>query len=603
MHLIADGDSSVYSSIQETVPVWGAYVTKLECANHVCKCLRSNLEKLVDANPLYKGKNKLTKNLRIKITSAVRCAIAIRSKEAKQGNKKEIIKLLDHDIRNSIYHLTGNHENCSNFCREKNESTKSNDKTVNTTIQSSKKQSSKKSTQAQINIKSNDVLTENHDLWNAITSTDSQDESRLKSSNDLSIDLDAMMLKDINILLDRVASKSNRLIGNVTTNLAESWMHIRSKFDGGKVINRCNRGSWHTRCYGGALRNNFGPKWGPIVWEKVVDSKAGDCFFNTYSKRASHLERSSKCKSKDETKKRRWKRKHAPTSQSTAKKARLAYGPEATDGIDHLNGDQLNDRKSRFLKDNVIISTEQIANIEKNTRNQSSCDLWKKERRVRLTASNFGSIVNRNPNLPIHKIIKNLLYTTFRGNYHTKNGLKEEIVTKQEYKKLKSVNVMDIGFIISETDNFLGASADGKVVLQNGQIGLVEIKNLLHNKPIDLNEAAKRIKSFCLQETDSGLKLKNNHTYYFQIQGQMNIINLPWVDFIVRTLNPYQIHIERVYKDHILWTTKMLPKLKAFYYEAMLPELASPLNGSPHGIREPGSWVGVKYFIAEGYTY
>ena len=27
--------------------------------------------------------------------------------------------------------------------------------------------------------------------------------------------------------------------GNFTTNLAESWMHIRSKFDGGKQINQC----------------------------------------------------------------------------------------------------------------------------------------------------------------------------------------------------------------------------------------------------------------------------------------------------------------------------------------------------------------------------
>ncbi len=35
---------------------------------------------------------------------------------------------------------------------------------------------------------------------------------------------------------------------NTPTNLAESWMRIRTKFDGGKVINRCQSGAWEHRC-------------------------------------------------------------------------------------------------------------------------------------------------------------------------------------------------------------------------------------------------------------------------------------------------------------------------------------------------------------------
>ena len=60
MRLIADGGSSVYARIQETVPVWGRQVNKLECANHACKCLQSNLEKLVTDKPYYKGRDKLS---------------------------------------------------------------------------------------------------------------------------------------------------------------------------------------------------------------------------------------------------------------------------------------------------------------------------------------------------------------------------------------------------------------------------------------------------------------------------------------------------------------------------------------------------------------
>ena len=74
MTLIADGDTSTYAKIQEEVPVWGAHVKKGECTSNVCKCLRGNLENLVDANPSYKGKGNLTKASRIRITSDVRSA-------------------------------------------------------------------------------------------------------------------------------------------------------------------------------------------------------------------------------------------------------------------------------------------------------------------------------------------------------------------------------------------------------------------------------------------------------------------------------------------------------------------------------------------------
>jgi hypothetical protein len=36
----------------------------------------------------------------------------------------------------------------------------------------------------------------------------------------------------------------------------------------------------------------------------------------------------------------------------------------------------------------------------------------------------------------------------------------------------------------------------------------------------------------------------------------------------------------------------MLPKLKAFYHKALLPELAAPREGKCPGILEPGVWVG-----------
>ncbi|KAH3802921.1 hypothetical protein DPMN_156618 [Dreissena polymorpha] len=76
---------------------------KLECANHTCKCLKANLEELVAEKPHLKGKGKLTKLNRVRLTTAVRCAIKMRSSE----NDPKQLKI---DVTNSIYHILGFHD-------------------------------------------------------------------------------------------------------------------------------------------------------------------------------------------------------------------------------------------------------------------------------------------------------------------------------------------------------------------------------------------------------------------------------------------------------------------------------------------------------------
>lgn len=57
LRFIGDGDSSVYPTLIQHVPVWGRFIKKIECANHACKCYRASLEKLATDNPSYKGKD------------------------------------------------------------------------------------------------------------------------------------------------------------------------------------------------------------------------------------------------------------------------------------------------------------------------------------------------------------------------------------------------------------------------------------------------------------------------------------------------------------------------------------------------------------------
>ena len=77
---------------------------------------------------------------------------------------------------------------------------------------------------------------------------------------------------DIQVILSRLVAKADKLVENVTTNLAESWMHVRAKFDGGKVVNRSQSGSWKHRYMGAGLEHNMGKEWGPTIWKEKTST-------------------------------------------------------------------------------------------------------------------------------------------------------------------------------------------------------------------------------------------------------------------------------------------------------------------------------------------
>ena len=175
-------------------------------------------------------------------------------------------------------------------------------------------------------------------------------------------------------------------------------------------------------------------------------------------------------------------------------------------------------------------------------------------------------------------MVESILYSNFKGNRYTIQGLAQERMTIKEYIALEeqqniATQVSPNGLFIHPSHNFLAATPDG-IVTENGSTGLIEIKNVLLNKNVDLKTAAKTQKSFCLEIHSNKLRLKKNHNFHYQIQGQLAITNLQWCDLVVRCRDPYGIHVERITRDDTMWASDMLPKLDWFYHNALLPELA-----------------------------
>ncbi len=104
-------------------------------------------------------------------------------------------------------------------------------------------------------------------------------------------------------------------------------------------------------------------------------------------------------------------------------------------------------------------------------------------------------------------------------------------------------------------------------------MGCVEVKCPYAKRDSMLKEAA-RDKNFFLQEKNSDLVLKRSHCYYNQCQGVCNILELPWIDFVVYTQTGKECsELERIFRDATLWNEKMLPSLTSFYQLYVFPEL------------------------------
>ena len=79
-------------------------------------------------------------------------------------------------------------------------------------------------------------------------------------------------------------------------------MKVRSKFDGGKQINRSQKGSWQGRCAGAGLWLNIGPDWGSTTWESVTKTAPSVTFKVIGSSKCAKVAKDRKRKAKETVK-------------------------------------------------------------------------------------------------------------------------------------------------------------------------------------------------------------------------------------------------------------------------------------------------------------
>jgi hypothetical protein len=132
----------------------------------------------------------------------------------------------------------------------------------------------------------------------------------------------------------------------------------------------------------------------------------------------------------------------------------------------------------------------------------------------------------------------------------------------------------------SKNNNFwLAGSPDGIVLNTDGKLqGIIEIKCVYGEKT--WNELLQS-KNFYIKENETNNKfqkkynLKKSHKYYYQIQGNMYIMQVEWCDLVIWGKSVFEII--RIDFDKGFWE-ELYSKLRKFYFSYLLPEIVSREN-------------------------
>lgn len=209
--------------------------------------------------------------------------------------------------------------------------------------------------------------------------------------------------------------------------------------------------------------------------------------------------------------------------------------------------------------------------LEESTRDQYLNPDWMKYRANRITASKMHIVIKRKK-APTSSMLKSLFNTKSFSNAATEYGLSREKMAKEKYVMLKSAtnsHIHDCGLIINNECPFLAATPDAKVC-EGNECGILEIKCPYVARDMTIEEACSNLDRFLLFKENNEFKLRRDHDYYVQIQGQLLVSGAPWCDLAVYTTKDF--YVERIVPD-IPFITDMLLKLSFFHRFHGLPYL------------------------------
>lgn len=255
------------------------------------------------------------------------------------------------------------------------------------------------------------------------------------------------------------------------------------------------------------------------------------------------------------------------------------YGTSAAQPA--LTLEQFNGRKNRHYERLHEYQPERVT-IEKQTVGQNN-NKWKVTRRNLLTAANFGKICRMRETTTCATYVKSILYSHSVNALATRYGKRYEPIARGTLEAKLGRTIYPCGLIIDPEIPGLGASPDGII----DEDTLVEIKYLYSAKRYSIEDAiSKKLPAvYKIFKNGDITKVNKRHEYYYQMQGQLHIVNRKYCEFLLWTPHS-NVHLT-IKRDDNFWKTKMEPLLIEFYNNCLVPEIIDPQYPYGNAIKDP----------------
>ncbi|KAL4097751.1 hypothetical protein QTP88_022473 [Uroleucon formosanum] len=305
------------------------------------------------------------------------------------------------------------------------------------------------------------------------------------------------LMSEISQIYHRVVENAQSLLLDVDNNICEQFNSIINKHIAGKRINFALKNSYNARVEAAVVSFNISGQYIRSIHKKITKKSpgiVGKQFLKARESKLSSLQE---------------RRLNFQKEKYTAKRKKN-FGPDEHYGLaepldDNETPGDIDEKKNNFMKSDTI--------------DQSNSQAWQVERRIRLTASNFGRVCKMRLTTSCKGTVYDLLY----GNVTTKAmeyGKIMEDIARKKFETLTNFKVLNCGLFIDKDKPYLAASRDGLV----GDTALLEIKCPLSIKDtIDIQVAVDNKKIPYITIVDGKMKLKKDSSYYYQVQGQLKI--------------------------------------------------------------------------------
>ncbi|CAG9857125.1 unnamed protein product [Phyllotreta striolata] len=248
--------------------------------------------------------------------------------------------------------------------------------------------------------------------------------------------------------------KMKLLLKRAKTSIYEHAKKEEPRFNQGKRLNLIQRGSYQRRVQLSGLRYNGKTEWHTSPYKHATGNSPGQYFKMFLNRQVNSAKKKKTCRKRlfDEK---------SNNATKTTKKIKIMsnntdYGPKA----DQFEDPSMIQQEVEEIIQGLHVTENDRDRIQVSSIGQFGNEVYESERKHRLTASTFGSVVKRRKHTPCHVLVRSVLKPTGCMTDAMEYGILREKVAKGIFEKTQNLPVADSGLWIDIHNSYLAASPD-----------------------------------------------------------------------------------------------------------------------------------------------